>query len=219
MDTRPSSAADRAYDYVKDAIVRRTLTSDQLLAEGQIADAVGVSRTPVREALLRLEAQGLVRLLPKRGVLVVPVTAGEVEDVVETRRLIEVHALTQLMDAGVRPSLLAALSTHIEDMATCIAAADAEAYVRADRAFHTCFVRAAGNDILTDVYASLRDRQLRMGVVNLLAGDGEVDIARMQTTLGEHRAILRALEQGDAEAARAAVIGHIAVTERLLGQR
>jgi len=76
MDTTSTpSAADRVYDHVRQGILSRRYADNELLAEGGIAAETGVSRTPVREALLRLEAQGMIRLLPKRGALVLPVTA------------------------------------------------------------------------------------------------------------------------------------------------
>ncbi len=93
------SAADRVYGYAKDAILARRLGVHDLLTEGELADAVGVSRTPVREALLRLQADGLVRLLPKRGALVLPVTPDEVADVLETRRLVETFAVRKAITA------------------------------------------------------------------------------------------------------------------------
>ncbi len=80
------SAADRVYEYAKAGILERRFGSHDLLTEGELAAAVGVSRTPVREALLRLQGDGLIRLLPKRGALVLPVTADEIADVLETRR-------------------------------------------------------------------------------------------------------------------------------------
>ena len=91
MDTSPShpSAATRAYDHLKRAILEGTHPGGTLLTEGDVAERLGVSRTPVREALLRLEAEGLVRLYPKKGALVVPVSAQEAHDVVEARALIE----------------------------------------------------------------------------------------------------------------------------------
>src|ERR1700709_2127711 len=90
-DTRSaaSSAADRVSAHARPAVLCRRYAPHDLITEGELADAVGVSRTPVREALLRLQAEGLVTLLPKRGAMVMPVTAAEVGDVLETRRLIE----------------------------------------------------------------------------------------------------------------------------------
>src|SRR2546429_7245400 len=90
MDT--VSAGTRVYQRLKGAILERIHADGALLSETEIAAAVGVSRTPVREALLRLESEGLVALYPKRGVLVLPVSAQEIDDVIDARRLVEVHA-------------------------------------------------------------------------------------------------------------------------------
>lgn len=224
MDTSPAlsaarepSAADRVYSYVKEGIVARRFGTEKLLAEGQIADALGVSRTPVREGLLRLEAEGLVRLLPKRGVLVVPVTPEEVSDVLETRRLIERHAVRKLVQGGPSATALAALAGHVAAMTRAVKAHDTVAYVEADRAFHAEIVHRAGNEILTKLYDSLRDRQLRMGVTNLL-GDaaGGVDMSRMRTSLAEHQHILDAVTKGSLRACDAAVSGHLDGTLELL---
>src|SRR4051794_12919907 len=161
------SASDRVYSHAKAQILARTYAPHDLLTEGELADAVGVSRTPVREALLRLQAEGLVRLLPKRGALVEPVTPAEVQDVLEVRRLIEAFAVRKAVSAA-RPPLLARLGTHLQHMRDALASRDAATYVEADRDFHAELVAATGNRILVDLYRSLRDRQLRMGVVNLL---------------------------------------------------
>src|SRR5437773_10917244 len=85
-------AATRVYQHLKRAILEQLHPGGALLTEAEIADEVGVSRTPVREALLRLESEGLVALYPKRGALVLPVSAQEIDDVIEARTLVEVHA-------------------------------------------------------------------------------------------------------------------------------
>ena len=77
------------YEHVRSGILTRRYPDNELLSEGMLAPETGVSRTPVREALLRLEAQGMIRLLPKRGALVLPVTAQEWRDVLATRLLVE----------------------------------------------------------------------------------------------------------------------------------
>jgi DNA-binding GntR family transcriptional regulator len=225
MDTslaspRALSAADRVYVYVKEGIVARRFDPDQLLAEGQIAESLGVSRTPVREGLLRLEAEGLVRLLPKRGVLVVPVTPAEVSDVLETRLLIETFAVRKAVQSGPSGVLLAALRAQIEAMRDAVRANDTTAYVVADRAFHAEIVHAAGNEILIGLYSSLRDRQLRMGVTNLLSDtDGRVDSKRMRASLAEHQGILDAIIKGGLRACDAAVAEHLDGVRNLLWRR
>jgi DNA-binding GntR family transcriptional regulator len=191
----PLSAADRVYEHAKAAILARRYEPHDLLSEGELADAVGVSRTPVREALLRLQSEGLLRLLPKRGALVLPVTPVR-------------KAVT-----SAPPGLAADLDTRLGRMRDAVKTRDARAYVEADRDFHDRIVAATGNDILTTLYRSLRDRQLRMGVVNLLdASTGTLDSAgltRMRANIADHEAIRAAITARTVRAAEAAVTAHL----------
>ncbi len=212
------SAADRVYAYAKAGVLARRYAPHDLLTEGELAAAVGVSRTPVREALLRLQADGLVRLLPKRGALVLPVTAAEVTDVLETRRLIETFAVRKAVHSAT-PELIAALSRHLERMRLAMKDHDAPAYVEADRDFHAEIVAATGNEIIITVYRSMRERQLRMGVVNLLgAGSSAANPSRMRAMIADHEAILHALTARTVRAAESAVAAHLDHAERLLGR-
>lgn len=208
----PPSAADRAYDHAKAAILARRIEAHELLTEGELAEAVGVSRTPVREALLRLQAEGLIRLIPKRGALVLPVTAAEVADVLETRRLIESFAVRKAVSSPTTP-LVERLDRHLTAMREAARRRDATAYVEADRDFHEQIVAATGNEILASLYRSLRDRQLRMGVVNLLAEDTgtltSAGAARMKANIADHEAILEAISGRSVRAAEAAVATHL----------
>lgn len=212
------SAADRAYAYVRREVLCRRVAGNDLITEGQIADAVGVSRTPVREALLRLQADGMVRLLPKRGALVLPVTHDEMVDVLETRRLVETFAARKAVTDGNPAPLVARLQGHIDDMREAARQRDPLAYVEADRAFHLELVASSGNEILTSLYRSLRDRQLRMGVVNLL-DDGDVDPARMRRSADEHAQITDAIASRSVRAVDAAIDTHLEDAGRLLSRR
>lgn len=199
---KPPPAAERVYVHVKEAVLDRRYQGGTLLSEGELAEAVGVSRTPVREALLRLEAEGLLKLYPKKGALVLPVSVQEIADVVETRLLVERHAVAKVVPAGDR--LLARLEELMEEQRGHAAAGDLAAFARADRCFHLEIVRASGNGILTHLYDQLRDRQLRMGVATMHADPG-----RIAKNISEHTDILRALRSGNAESAAALVERHI----------
>lgn len=214
------SAADRAYAYVKGEILARRFAPHDLLSEGQLAGAVGASRTPVREALLRLQGEGLVRLLPKRGALVLPVTVDEMADVMETRRLVETFAARKVLTHQPSAALGPVLERHLDAMRAAMEAHDVVAYVQADRDFHLAIVAATGNEIITSLYRSLRERQLRMGTVNLLDGSRtNVDPARMQSTLAEHERIRDALRAGRADAVVKAVGAHLDHAESTLARR
>jgi DNA-binding GntR family transcriptional regulator len=171
-----------------------------LLSEGEVAAEVGVSRTPVREALLRLETEGLVRLYPKRGALVLPVSTQEISDVLETRELVETFTAGR---ATIGPELVAELTRLLEAMREHSGATDAKEFARADRCFHRTLVAAAGNEILTQLYDSLRDRQLRMA--RLTASDP----VRAADAIRDHSEILEALRSGDRRRIRAAIHRHL----------
>src|SRR5271166_622349 len=94
------AAKDRALDYVKDQILTGAFPGGELISEGEVADALGMSRTPIREAFLRLEAEGLLRLYPQRGALVVPVSPQEVRAVIEARLVLEQFAASKVIRRG-----------------------------------------------------------------------------------------------------------------------
>ena len=209
------SATDRAYDFTKQRVLDSTYAGGDLLTEGEVADALGLSRTPVREAFLRLQGEGLLRLYPKRGALVVPVSVQEVDAVMETRLLVERFAIDKVLDGGrAVPELVAALMAAIERQEELAAAGDSEAFVAEDREFHTTFVTAAGNPIITGLYDSLRDRQRRMIITSLLR-----DEHRIATILVEHRAIVNAVAAGDAATAQEVLTTHLGGTLELLHGR
>ncbi|MER5969585.1 GntR family transcriptional regulator [Streptomyces sp. NPDC002055] len=207
--TKQPPAAERVYSHVKQAVLDRRYEGGTLLTEGDLADAVGVSRTPVREALLRLEVEGLIKLYPKKGALVLPVSAQEIGDVVETRLLVEEHAVRKAVPAG--PRLIQRLEELLEEQRRFAAEGDLAAVAASDRCFHAEIVRNAGNQILERLYDQLRDRQLRMGVAVMHAHPD-----RIAKNITEHAEILRALRNGDAEAAAAAVHQHVSWVKNLV---
>lgn len=197
-------AAERVYAYVKAAILDRVFPGGQLLTEGELAAAVGVSRTPVREALLRLEESGLVKLYPKRGALVLPVLPQEINDVLEARELIETHAAAKVWPR--RKQLIETLTARVDEMRAHRRSGDAKSFLEADRAFHEAIVGAAGNEILAKLYNSLRDRQVRMGVPGI-----EVQPARMDKSITAHQEMIEALGGNSVKRFRDLVVAHIAV--------
>ncbi|WP_414930860.1 GntR family transcriptional regulator [Streptomyces sp. Je 1-369] len=195
-------AAERVYAHVKQAVLERRYEGGTLLTEGELAEAVGVSRTPVREALLKLEVEGLLRLYPKKGALVLPVSAQEIADVVETRLLVETHSVRKAVPAPA--GLIGRLEELLDRQRAQAAAGDLAEAAVTDRSFHAEIVRSGGNEILSRLYDQLRDRQLRMGVAVLHSHPD-----RIAKTLAEHEEILDALRRDDADAAVAVVTRHV----------
>jgi DNA-binding GntR family transcriptional regulator len=197
------SATTRVYQHLKRAILEQLHPGGTLLTEAEIAEAVGVSRTPVREALLRLEAEGLVALYPKRGALVLPVSAQEIGEVIEARTLVEGHAARRAWEY--RTALIAGLEPLLLAMRQARAAGDVIAFMQADRAFHAAVVESAGNRILADLYHRLRDRQMRMGVASV-----RISPDRMDHALADHEAMIDALRTGSGERFAELVHEHVA---------
>ena len=202
-------AAERVYTHIKQAVLDRRYEGGTLLTEGELADAVGVSRTPVREALLKLEVEGLIKLYPKKGALVLAVSAQEIRDVVETRLLVEEFAVRKAVPAP------AALVTRLEELLAeqkrHANAGDLAAFAVSDRCFHAEIVKHAGNEILSRLYDQLRDRQLRMGVAMMQALPD-----RITRNHEEHSEILERIRAGDADGAAACVRGHLGRVEGLV---
>ena len=195
---RGRTASERAYEYVKARLLDGRFAGGTLLSENELATRLGVSRTPVRQALVQLEAEELLELYPKRGALVVPISPSEADDVLEARLLVEQYCARRAASAG--PEVLARLREALAEQE----AADASGFAWADRAFHAAIVEAAGNHILDRTYDALRDRHQRIAAATVAR-----DPTRIARFISEHRAILAAIERGDGEAAASLMGAHL----------
>jgi DNA-binding GntR family transcriptional regulator len=173
-----------------------------------------MSRTPVREAFLRMEAEGLLRLYPQRGALVVPVSPDEVRSVIEARLVLEQYAARKVVGRGpaARAALFERLSAELQRQREAAAASDWREFLASDRAFHAITLDESGNAILCGFYATLRDRQMRM-----IGESAQREQDRVTTILHEHLAIGEALRDGDLDRALQAVQTHLASTVRAIG--
>ncbi|OBA62767.1 GntR family transcriptional regulator [Mycobacterium sp. 1100029.7] len=209
-----TTAKDRALEYVKNQVLTGAFPGGEMISEGDIAAALGMSRTPVREAFLRMEAEGLLRLYPQRGALVVPVSPDEVRAVIEARLVLEQFAVRKVVGRGptVCAALFARLSGELQRQRDAGAAADWRAFLDADRTFHALTLDESGNGILSGFYSSLRDRQLRM-----IGESAQREPDRVATILSEHLAIAEAVRDGDLPRALQAVQTHLASTVRAIG--
>jgi DNA-binding GntR family transcriptional regulator len=197
------SAAARVYAHVKERLLDGTFPGGSLLSENEMSQRLGLSRTPVRQAFVQLEGEGLLELYPKRGALVVPVAASEIEDVFEARLLVEEHCARRAATAG--ETLAAELRDAIAEQERALEGEAAAGFAEADRQFHRAIVAAAGNAILTRLYDALRDRQRRIAATAVARGG----TASAQRFVADHREIAAALERRDADAACRLVAEHL----------
>lgn len=212
--TTPGGAKDRALDYVKSRILTGDFAGGDLISEGEVAAALEMSRTPVREAFLRLEAEGLLRLYPKRGALIVPVSPDEIREVMEARLVFESFAMDSVArsDPYSRTSTYDRMMVELERQREVCATGDLAEFLDSDRIFHAITIEATHNSILTGFYSSLRDRQMRM-----IGGSTIRDPQRLATILDEHQKIAEAIRDGDLPGGLEAVKTHHNSTVRALG--
>ncbi|MEV6286630.1 GntR family transcriptional regulator [Kribbella sp. NPDC051770] len=189
-------AGDRAYRHTKELILTGELAGGQLFSEGEIANDLDISRTPVREAFLRLEAEQLVQLIPKRGAVVVPVTPTEMEDVLDLREALEAAAVRRLLrDDRLLAAASEGWSRALEEQRRCAQERDADGFAAADDAFHASFVEGSGNALAIRFYRSLGDRQRRMSL-SVVRPRAEL----LDVLLQEHAALAECVERREPEA-------------------
>lgn len=198
----PGSAARRAYDFAKWAILSSVYNAGDVITEGSLAHEVGVSRTPAREALLRLEVEGLVRLQPKKGAVVATFSPHAMEDVLEARVLVENH--TARKSFAQRATLLPDVEAAHEQMKQRRREQDTAGFTEVDRVFHELIVDAADNAVLSAIYRMLRERQTLFTSAMVR---GRVD--RMDAAIEEHDKIIDALRGDDEEAFCQVVNDHL----------
>ncbi|SFH81622.1 GntR family transcriptional regulator [Amycolatopsis regifaucium] len=195
-------ARERVYTWLRDGIISGELEGGRFLDEMWVSGEVGVSRTPVREAFHRLAAERFISLLPRKGAQVRTVTARELEEVYQSRRLIEGHAIAAL--CANRAGAPAELPELIEAMVNAGNERDWFAVSGFDRRFHRAIVNAAGNSVLTELYDTLRSRQQRVTVRAL-----EARPERLTVINEEHRELVAALNAHDAKEASRLLEEHL----------
>jgi DNA-binding GntR family transcriptional regulator len=198
-----STAPDRAYRWLKERIEAVPRQEELFLTETEIAAASGTSRTPVREALLRLEAEGFVRRIPHKGAYIPSMSDAEVLKLMQARQVIEEWAVREIASnlIPVMDGLDALVARQRE------AQEDPVGFISIDVEFHQALISAAGNPLFHGFYASLRGRQMRAGVRAV-----SLDQTRSGIVLTEHHNIVTALRTGDPDTAARAVRAHIQTT-------
>jgi DNA-binding GntR family transcriptional regulator len=210
---KQASGRERAYRHLRETVLVDPEVQGTFLNEVDLAQDIGVSRTPVREALLLLVAEGLVEMVPKRGAYVPPLSGRQIRELMELRTLLEQHAASVTLAQRSVP--VEAMRAALAEQERLLAAepCDAKEFIEWDRRFHQSLVDAAGNELIARTYAGLRTRQVRVGVAALFRA-----IDRQRAVCAEHGRIVDALDSGDEAAAHAAISDHLQITLQLFLQ-
>lgn len=199
-----ATLSDQVYSELRARILSGKLAGGQRLLPEELAENLAISPTPIKEALLRLEADGLVVSPTRKGAMVRRFTEGDVEELYEARTLIELNALDRIFDGRrVTPDLTAALRRCHEahDLhARRDTLDDLTAALGHDRQFHAFLMEAAGNALVLDWHRRILGQTHTVFVY--LAGD-------YGRSADEHRAVLEALEAGARKRAKDALRAHL----------
>lgn len=196
-------------EQLRTAIVTLALQPGEILDKGLICERLGVSRFPVSEALARLQAEGLVEIMPQRGSMVSRVRIGDVVEYMLIRKALESEAVRALV-ARRPPGVLERLEANLAEQTTAARRGDRESFHRHDVDFHEILFSAMHFDRIRAVIESARANLDRARLLIL-------DPRRLSLTQSEHKAIVDAIAAGDAERAAGAMRAHIdKVTGELL---
>jgi DNA-binding GntR family transcriptional regulator len=198
----------QAYELMREKIITGEWPQGTHLKDNEIAAPLGISATPVREALRKLASEGLVETVPYRGTFVASLSSGQVKDISSARLGLELMAVEAGLAIGSELEL-GRMEAAICDFDRALAANDLPALLETDMAFHSLLVGCSQNAVLEELYRQLAGRlQMLMAIADM----------RGRLTHGneEHREILRALRAHDLRAAQSAIHKHLLETRDCL---
>jgi DNA-binding GntR family transcriptional regulator len=194
---------------LRDAVRRGILQPGERLMEIQLAEDLGVSRTPVREAIRKLEMEGYVIMMPRRGTYVADLSIRDINEVFEIRTSLESLA-SGLAAERINEDELEKLQRLLVEIGAYIKSGDMDSIVRTDTEFHDLLYQASRNSRLVGIISNLREQLTRFRTTSMSFP------GRLKATLEEHRKIVEAIAQGDEKAARKAAEHHMEKSEQTL---
>ena len=193
---------DVVFNTLREAILRGELKPGERLMEIQLANKLGVRRTPIREAIRKLELEGLVLMIPRKGAEVAQITEKSLRDVLEVRRALE-NLAVQLACLRMSPQTLADLKAAARAFEEILGGEDVTAVAEADVAFHDVIYMATDNQRLISLLNNLREQMYRYRVEYLKKKECHKQL------LWEHQEIIRAIEAGEIDVATKITEQHI----------
>jgi len=205
-DVRPAIATvslrDRAYEAIKHRIMTCAFRPGEYVNELRLSATLKLGRTPVHQALARLMVEGLVDIIPRKGVVVKPVSLNELLQIIEARLANETYS-ARLAAEHADERDIAGLDDVLDRTRAWASKRNVEHMMLLDREFHLLLTRAAKNHVLTEVLRGLHERSLRFWFISLSAP------AQHECVCTEHQAIVEAIRQREPLAADRAMRAHI----------
>lgn len=201
---------DEVYHILRRGIINQEYPPGFRFNLAELELKLGVSRTPIKEALQRLESEGLVQIRPRRGTFVISIDPQEVEDTWEIRRVLETYAAERILDKASAADF-ARLREIVDELEGLYPETDVlevvEKIITLDHVFHTLFVSLAGNKRLSEIYDTI-GHFVQLVRVQQIFMHSDLELARF-----EHHEILSALDHRDSPALIRAVDEHITLSK------
>ncbi|MDQ0199428.1 GntR family transcriptional regulator [Neobacillus ginsengisoli] len=195
MPAKKGFLKDHAYEMIKKLLMNGDLSPGEFLSEGFLSEQLGMSRTPIRSALQRLEYEGIVRIHPKQGIYICDVSVQQVNEVYEIRMVLETFAIRKLSDS-INQHQVKELKEILNQQNEQIKNQDLYLSLKYDTAFHLKIMEFIGNKQMLEMFKSIEEKLSFYGKKVL---SKKVD--RLKETYEEHLLILTELEKGNTEAA------------------
>lgn len=193
---------DKAYTVIRRSILHNEFKPGSPLSEGALSGQIGISRTPVREALKRLAEEGLVRVIPRRGAFVSDISAEDIVQTYQVREALECYAIQFVPQYGDRAEL-AALAAEVEQAREWAKTGAVDRVNDLDIRLHRFIARASRNELLCKLVDQLLSHVVRLrNMTPTVPG-------RLAQQAEEHVRIVYALNEGDLQAARQALCNHL----------
>lgn len=198
-----SPLAEVAYHEIRRLIISVTYRPGAVINEAKVSEELGIGRTPVHQAFLRLAHEGFVDIIPRKGIMVRAISLDEVAEIIEARLLVEPYcasvAASRASERNIRAAQLILDATTLELEQN----QDPVQLMELDRKFHTWLADTAGNAVLAEILQQLHARSSRFWVVSLNKGE------HPQRAHEEHKAVLNSIAARDSDAAKEATTAHI----------
>lgn len=202
---RHTHLADQVYAEVRDRILSRAIQIDKLVNVEEISSELGVSRTPVLDAIKRLASEGLVEIKPRRGTYVKGISEQDLIEIFQMREVLELYAAKHIIAQEDNAAVIAQMQQALDEMRSEVATAqtDYKAYTAADKAFHTTLIGACQNQRMITAYDNLNIH------LHIMRGHLHKSLVPPKVVDAEHSAMLLALKERDYPAAENTIKTHL----------
>jgi DNA-binding GntR family transcriptional regulator len=190
------SQAEFAYEKLRQLVLDGTLPAGAQMLEQEAAARLSMSRTPVREAMVRLRQEGMVEIRPRHGMRVLPISAADMAEIYEVLTALEGAAAEAVARRGIPARQLGVLRGAVRDMDKALERDDLAAWAEADERFHSHLVELSGNQRLIQMVAQLWDQAHRARMLTLRLRPRPINSNR------EHEALVEAMAAGKPDLAR-----------------